>query len=373
MIHVAYSQDIPTLDVMKSNNRALRDMLVGHVYERLFVIDENGDVQNELAEGYELSNDNRTLKITLRENVLFHDGSTMTSRDAAVSLNRWISSYRDAERMTGDNRFTIEDERTIRLDSMNSLLFFPYLLAASPFSAVIMPEKIASSSDSFIHEIVGTGPYRVGMYISGDKLVLEKFESYVPDENTRDGISGPKHGYAEKIIYHIVPDSVSRRIGLERGEYDHINDVMSQDIPLFEKNGKTRLYGGEESGSIALVFNRRTTDEAMREAVEKAIDPDSIMRACYGDYGYSIHKDYMEKGSPFSFMTPSSEQDVEKARSIIEENGLRGRKVRILTSNLSNLDKIGVELSEELKRCSPVSSAISAIWRARRATTFTSI
>ena len=350
VLHIAYSQDIPTLDVMKSNNRALRDMLVGHVYERLFVIDENGRIQNELAEGYELSNGNHTLEITLREDVPFHDGKKMTSRDASASLNRWISSYKDAERMTGDNRFTVEGDYKIRIDSINSLLFFPYLLAASPFSAVIMPEKLATLEDGFLHDVVGTGPYRVGMYLSGDKLILEKFDDYEPYENNLDGIAGTKHGYADSIIYHIVPDAVSRRIGLERGEYDHINDVMSQDIPLFEKNENIRLYGGEESGSIALVFNRRTTDSVLREAIDRALDPDSLMKACYGDYGYSLHKDYMEKGSPFSFMTPSSEKDEEGARKLIEEKGLSGRKVRILTSNLSNLDKIGVELAEELKR-----------------------
>ena len=349
VLNIAYSQDIPSLDVMKSNNRALRDMLVGHVYERLFIMDENGKIVPELAEGYVLEDDNRTLLIKLRKDVLFHDGTRMDADDVAASLNRWISSYKDASRMTGDGRFTVESEYEVRLESQNSLLFFPYLLASSPFSAVIMPERIALQQDSFIHDIVGTGPYRLHSYISGDKLILERFEDYSALQTDRTGIAAAKHGYADRIVYHIVPDAVSRRIGLERGEYDHINDVMSQDIPRFEDNDDIVIYGGEESGSIALVFNRKTTDDALREAISLAIDPESLMISCYGDYGYSLHKDLMEKGSPFCFMVPSDEMDREGAMEVIRENGLEGRKVRILTSNLSNLDRIGVELASELK------------------------
>ena len=348
IINIAYSQDIPSLDVMKSNNRALRDMLVGHVYERLFVLDENGELVPELAEGFELENDNRTLKIKLREDVIFHDGTKMRASDAAASLNRWISSYKDASRMTGDNRFTVDGEFSLRLDSLNSLLFFPYLLASSPFSAVIMPERIAVKQDSFIREIVGTGPYKVNSYMSGDKLILDRFEYYVGTYNGREGIAGPKRGYADSIVYHIVPDAVSRRIGLERGEYDHINDVMSQDIPLYEKNKDIVIYGGEESGSIALVFNRNTTDKILRDAIAMTIDSESLMKACYGDYGYSLHKDMMEKGNPFCLMTPVDRFDRVAARNLLKENGMSNARVRILTSNLSNLDRIGVELAEEL-------------------------
>ena len=348
IINIAYSQDIPSLDVMKSNNRALRDMLVGHVYERLFVLDENGELVPELAESFEFENDNRTLKIKLREDVIFHDGTRMRARDAAASLNRWISSYKDASRMTGDNRFTVDGEFELRIDSLNSLLFFPYLLASSPFSAVIMPERIAVKQDAFIRDIVGTGPYKVESYMSGDKLVLVRFDCYVGNYNGRKGIAGPKRGYADSIIYHIVPDAVSRRIGLERGQYDHINDVMSQDIPLYEKNSNIVIYGGEESGSIALVFNRKATDAALREAISMAIDSESLMKACYGDYGYSLHKDMMEKGNPFCLMTPVDSYDRVAARELLKENGMENAKVRILTSNLSNLDRIGVELAEEL-------------------------
>ena len=349
VLNIAYSQDIPSLDVMKSNNRALRDMLVGHVYERLFILDEEGSIVPELAESYVLENDNRTLKIKLREDVLFHDGTKMTARDASSSLNRWISSYKDASRMTGDNRFTVDGEYEIRIDSVNSLLFFPYLLSSSPFSAVIMPERISSNVDGFIHDIVGTGPYEVESYLSGDKLILSRFDDYVPNRNGRTGISGEKHGYADRIIYSIVPDAVTRRIGLERGQYDHINDVMSQDIPLYEKNDDIVIYGGEESGSIALVFNRKSVDDDLRKAISLAIDSESLMKACYGDYGYSLHKDLMESGSPFCFMVPSDEMDREKAKAFIRENGLEGKRVRILSSNLSNLDRIGVELAGELK------------------------
>ncbi len=349
VLHVAYSQDVPSLDVMRSNNRSLRDMLVGQVYERLFVLDEDGNITGELAEEYRLENEGRRFVATLRSGVPFHDGTLMEPEDVVCSLNRWIDCYEDAARIAGTARFEVSDDGEVVLEAMNSLTFLPYLLASSPLSAVIMPKELCLSPDDLVSSVVGTGPYMLSGYEEGHRIVLERFPSYVGTGRGGDGIAADKKAYADRIEYLIVPDSIARRIGLERGEYDYINDVMSQDIPAFEKNGEIKLYGGDESGSIALVFNKRTADPDLRKAVDLAIDPDSLMKACYGDYGYALHEDYMEKG-PFSVPDPGIERGVERAREFIEENDLAGRQVRILVSNLSNLDKIAVVLADELEQ-----------------------
>ena len=64
-IRIAISQDVANLDVMRSTSRVLRDILVGHVYEKLFVL-SNGEVIPELATGYEISEEGRKLKIFIR-------------------------------------------------------------------------------------------------------------------------------------------------------------------------------------------------------------------------------------------------------------------------------------------------------------------
>lgn len=331
VINVAISQDIPSFDVMKSNNKALRDVLVGHVYERLFVLDEAGGVRPLLASSYSFSEDNHKLVIELRNDVLFHDGTRMDAEDAVASLNRWIESYGDAERMTASSHFQVSGDNSISIESTNSLLFLPYLLASSPLSAVIMPQEIIAESTDFINQVIGTGPYRLSSYVPGYEIRLERADIY----------NREAEAYADALVYRIVPDSTARKIGLERGEYDFITEVMSQDIPSFEKNDDIYLLGGDETGSIALVYNKKSLDKEMRDIIDNALSLDDLMKSCYGDYGYSLHEDYMEKGSLFS--RPEMKRD----RSPIQKGD--GKIIRILSSNVSNLDKIAYTLSTQLE------------------------
>lgn len=351
---VAYSQEIPNLDVQKNTNRSLRDMLVGSVYEKLFVMDEEGIPHCELASGYLFDKNNHVLDISLRENVRMHDGSILSLEDALASMNRWLDSYSQASDMVAGARFFIEDG-VLRIESKNNLSLFPYLIASSPQAAVIASkESLEENSFSLVSSVVGTGPYMLSSYESGVGLTLDRFQDYTPYGEGGSGLWGEKKAYFDTIKYLIVPDPVTRRLGLETGEYDFINDVMSYDIPDLEKNENIRLLGGEETGSIALVFNKKSglaKELWFRKAVALCVDHDALMRACYGNYGYNLHSDYMEDHQKLFSVSgdPYCNSDADEARKLLEMNGYGGEVVRILSSNNSNLDKIALALKGMLE------------------------
>ena len=352
---IAYSQEIPNLDVQKNTNRSLRDMLVGSVYEKLFVMDEHGIPRCELASDYSFEKDNHVLNIDLRKNVMMHDGSILCLEDALVSMNRWLDSYSQASDMVAGARFCIEDG-VLRIESSNNLALFPYLIASSPQAAVIASkESLEENSFSLVSSVVGTGPYKLSSYESGVGLTLDKFEDYTPYGDSSSGLWGVKKAYFDTIRYLIVPDPVTRRLGLETGEYDFINDVMSYDIPDLEKNGNIRLIGGEETGSIALVFNKKNgigKELWFRKAVALCVDHDALMKACYGNYGYNLHSDYMEDHQKLFSVSgdPYCVGNIDEASNLLEKNGYDGRVVKILSSNNSNLDKIAIALKDMLEK-----------------------
>ncbi len=351
-LNIAVSQDVATLDVMKSTSRVLRDILVGHVYEKLFVLSD-GNLIGELATGYELSGDGKTLRIDLRDDAVMHDGSAMTERDVASSLNRYIECYDAALSMVGDARFSAGDGY-VSISAENTLYLFPYLLASSPQSAVITKESALEENEyGLITEIIGTGPYVLESFVPGSEVTLSRFDGYVPYGEERKGLGGIKHAYADKIVFNVVAEPAIRTLGLQKGDYDFINDVMSYDIPALSSDEDIALIGGEESGSIALVFNKKSrlgSDVHFRRAVAYASDYDSLMKACYGDSGYSIHSDYMEKEQELFSVEgdPYLEQDLALAAEELEKSGYDGQAFRILTSNLSNLDRIAVALVSDL-------------------------
>ena len=63
----------------------------GTIYEGLTAIDKDLRTVAGLAEKWEVSADAKTYTFTLRANAKFHDGSAVTSEDAASSLKRVLS------------------------------------------------------------------------------------------------------------------------------------------------------------------------------------------------------------------------------------------------------------------------------------------
>src|SRR5699024_12421464 len=82
----------------------------------LFALDENYEVQPMLADDYEVSEDQLQYDITIREDVAFHDGSTVTIDDVLASLDRWLltssvgaitKKYIDDIEVVDDRTFTV--------------------------------------------------------------------------------------------------------------------------------------------------------------------------------------------------------------------------------------------------------------------------
>ena len=59
------------------------------VFDTLFALDENLEVQPQMAAGHEVSEDGLTYTITLRDGLQFHDGAPVTAEDVVASITRW--------------------------------------------------------------------------------------------------------------------------------------------------------------------------------------------------------------------------------------------------------------------------------------------
>ena len=352
-INVAVSQEPVTTDVMVNTSLTGRLIFVGSVYERLLVLDGEGNVRPELASSYSLSDDGRTLAFEIRKGVKFHDGTDLDEDDVVASLNRWLRVYEKAGAMVGDALF-YRDGNLVTIKSGNNLTFLPVLMASSPQSAVIVPKEYAEKNEELMTKVPGTGPYILEEWTSGEKIVLSAFPDYKGYGGGNNGIWGEKKAVCQEIYFYFVSDSTTRLLGLKSGEYDFINDLMSDDRVLVENDPSLETVDGEESGLIALVFNKKEgvfKSQEIREAAALSFDRKELMKSCYGDYGWSLDSQYMEKGSGFyitDIQDPTYERNVDKASDILSSL-YDGTEIKILTSNLSNLEKIAYAAESELE------------------------
>ena len=59
------------------------------IYDTLFALDEKLEPRPQMIESYTVSDDALTWTFTLREGLLFHDGTPVEAKDAVASLKRW--------------------------------------------------------------------------------------------------------------------------------------------------------------------------------------------------------------------------------------------------------------------------------------------
>ncbi len=371
VLNIAISQEPPTLDVNKNSSLSARMIIVGNVLEKALTLDSKGNVVPELCDSYEMSDDAKTFTFKLRKGVYFHDGTEMTSSEAVASLNRWVSSYAAAKNAFGDSVFEVVDRYTFKVEFASPYALLPQTMASSPQAAVIMSQKALDSVDEngFLKEYIGTGPYSFGAWSLGQNVTLNAYEDYRPYGDKMDGLAGKKDVNFKQLVYAFVPDATTRTLGLITGEYDFINDVMNDDIPSLREKSHLEIYRGSEAGSFTLIFNKAEgpcSNQYMRKAISDAIDYDQILAACYGSGGYTLHPNYMESEQA-QWMVDGLEErydqkKIEESRALLRENGYDGTPIRILSPNLSNMDKSAVALQSELKKLGIDSELIITDW-----------
>jgi ABC-type transport system substrate-binding protein len=59
------------------------------IYDTLFAMDENFNIQPQMVKGYSVNDDKLTYTFTLRDGLKFHDGAPVTSADCIASIQRW--------------------------------------------------------------------------------------------------------------------------------------------------------------------------------------------------------------------------------------------------------------------------------------------
>ena len=344
-LDIALMQEPPTLDVQVNSSISGKMIAVGNIFEKLISLDSDGKIECELASSFSLLDEGHLLCFTIMDGILFHDGTELEASDVAASLNRWLDVYAAADEVAGGCRFTYSGN-SVSIKSDSSLLMLLIMMASAPQSAVIMPEESFREDDYLVSDYIGTGPYMIDAWYPGDYIELKRFPGY--KRHGSDKTSGP-----EILRYIFVPDGTTRRLGLESGLYDAIDCVLPDDIPKLSADDGIKLLEGDESGTIALVLNKREgvfSDVEARRAVSLLIDRNELMSACYGSYGYSIDSSYMEKESTW-YVDPASDPYGIKDRTRGTEllSGSCDGPIRILSSNTSNLDKIAIALSSELE------------------------
>lgn len=135
-----------------------RDRLVALTFETLTQVDAQGHLRPLLAGSWESDSAHRFWQFRLRL-AKFHDGSPLTAADVIASLSKAEPGW----------RYTTVDRQTVTIETPASVNHLPEMLAVQKF-AIVKRQPDGT--------LVGTGPYQLREWQSGERALLAAFDDY---------------------------------------------------------------------------------------------------------------------------------------------------------------------------------------------------
>ncbi|HEX7039978.1 MAG TPA: ABC transporter substrate-binding protein [Trueperaceae bacterium] len=243
------------------------------IFETLVAFDQNMVLQPHLATGWEVSDDGLEYTFTLREGVTFHDGTPLNAEAVKFTFDRALGEVdgrqsRYVTLLSQLDRVEVVDDLTVRFVLKQP--FAPFINNLAQLgNAIISPTAYQELGDGFGRQPVGTGPFRIVEWVTGQSITLERNPDY-----WQDGLP-----LLDGVVFRYIPDGSSRVIALESGEVDLILQVPEPDFLRLEAEGQFQTYKAETLRTVFLWFNPNQPpfdDVAVREAITMAVDREGI-------------------------------------------------------------------------------------------------
>lgn len=196
------------------------------VFDTLYGMDFQYRAVPQMVEGAKTENDGKRWSLTLRQGLVFHDGTPVLARDAAASIRRYCVRDPFGQALASVTvEITATDDRTVQFRLKRAFPLLPDVLASTPlFMPAIMPERLAKTDPmKQVTEMVGSGPFRFlhDEAVTGSRYVYERFEKYQPRPDGALGwTAGPKVVHFDRVEWHVIPDPSTAFGALQSGEMD---------------------------------------------------------------------------------------------------------------------------------------------------------
>lgn len=310
--------------------RQSQDMtLLMSVFEGLVRINpETMEAEPGLAKSWKWSDDGLQLTFELRSDASWHDGSTFTAEDAALTCMIYRDDYDSS--LAGlfgliDNAEAVDDS-TLRLTFAAPDGAFLYNGASMPmlqaaqyqplWDEFVAGEKTITRTDHSPADWVGTGPWRIDS-IETDRVSLERFNDYWDEP-----------AYADSLTLFVQDDASARLQAWKSGDVDvlqisasQMTDVWSEQGNLFVAPSSTAMFAAFNFHNPANVTSTMMVDQSLRTALTVATNRDRYADDIFFGFVNEHAVGTMSQPWLHDSELKNPEYDLEEARRILAEGG----------------------------------------------------
>lgn len=303
------------------------------IYDTLTVPDNNGDYRPHLAESVEPNEDNTEWTITLRPDVVFHDGTPLDAEVVANNINAWrgqypprspdlfIFVYQDIENVRTEGELTVVVELSRPWVSFDAHLF-------NYGRSGIMAQVQLDDENDCASNLVGTGPFTLDNWDRGtDAIQLSRNEEY-----WRTDEAGNQLPYLDELEYRPIPVNTQRKNALDSGDIDAFHLYSNEGARMFTQmqdeaeNGNANFVASDDFAEVGLLILNTAEPPfdniIAREAAARAIDRDGIAQ----ELGLEDLSDLANASGPFppgslGYLEDAGypEYNVEEAQRLVQQ------------------------------------------------------
>jgi len=338
------------------------------VFDPLAIIGADGTVQPYLAQSITPNTDSTVWTVTMRPNLVFHNGTPCDAAAVAANFEAHRASALTGPAVTTISKVTVTSPLVVTITMKTPWVPFDFYLAGGiggQVAFIAEPNWLNSGSQT---NPIGTGPFVFQTWNPGDHFTATKNPHY-----WRSG-----YPYLDSITYKPIPDSGQLLASLMSGSVDVIHSSTAEvtaslrtDSSLGYVDDSAHVAGEPDMNCLILNLSKPPFDNLkVRQAAAMAIS--SAQYAHVIDKGISpTSNGPFVSGSPYFAPTGYPEPNPTKAKQLVQEvQQSTGRPVVVTITHVpdSSTTKIAEYLQQQLQTVG-MQVTLSPIQQAQEITT----
>lgn len=312
------------------------------IYSSLLTYDKRQELVTDLANNYEISEDQKNYTFYIKQGIRWHDGEEVTADDIVFTVQMIKNPEYQSPLRTSFSGVAIEkvDDYTVKF-TLTGDTFSPFLKENTTFGILPqhiwqkVPSKNITLSDYNL-EPIGSGPYRFKEYKKDKKTSFINSYSLVAFDDYFD-----KKPYIDEINFRFYEDYSKLISAYNKKEVQGISYIPKEEKDNIKKDINQYLL--KLPRYYAIFFNEAQNeilaDKDVRKALAYALDRERIINEAIAGEGMLIDTPIPEG---FLGHNPEVEKynfDTEKAASILEEAGWEYPEVDSENNEENNIRK----------------------------------
>lgn len=319
------------------------------VFSSLFSFDSQGNIIPDLVENYQINDNGKSIEISLKQNVKWHDNQPLTADDVLFTLDlvqdpNYLSPLRanfqgvEGEKMS-DYKILLKLRQPYSgfLENLVNLKILPkHLWQNIPASQIMSNTKLNLLSP------VGSGPYLVKETVQNkDKTIksitLELNKKYYQEKPHLKIFEFVFFDKKEDLINALKKGVVDLGLLETAGEYD-LNQFSDSNIYFIKTPNYYSLFYNNSKKPL--------DNKEVRKALDMALNKEEVLEKAIGQKGEIVNSPILPNFYGFNEPENVSTYNQEEAKSILKDQGFE-EKNGVLTKTIKKTS--GFEFKQVLQ------------------------